>query len=138
GSLLALLSFYFLSRYLYLTPGFHRLQLAPATGITKAAGAGQPGRQPDVRDVMDRPAADAVFIGAIGLAESGLRPAGRARFGEHLVAVVSDGGFIDKGREVSVREISGTRIVVRLHASQGREADAGDATGILEGREPPA
>ena len=51
--------------------------------------------------------------GDSGTAESSLRPAGKVRFGEAYVDVVTDGGFVDQGRQVRVIEIRGNRIVVR-------------------------
>lgn len=41
-----------------------------------------------------------------------LRPAGKARFGEKLVAVVSDGSAIDAGQAVRVIEVLGNRVTV--------------------------
>lgn len=54
-----------------------------------------------------------VAVGDWGVAESPLRPAGKVIFGEAYVDVVTDGSFIDKGRQVRVIEISGNRVVVR-------------------------
>jgi membrane-bound serine protease (ClpP class) len=54
-----------------------------------------------------------VQVGDWGIAESPLRPAGKVRFAEHYVDVVTDGSFVDKGRQVRVVEISGNRVVVR-------------------------
>ena len=111
GTAMAVVAFYLLAKYLYITPGFNRLQLAPANA--RAAGAtGSDG----IRDSADRPAGDAVFVGAIGKAASDLRPSGQVRFGEHLVTVVSYGSFIPQGAEVIVLEIAGVRIVVKPHA----------------------
>lgn len=54
-----------------------------------------------------------VHVGDWGLADSPLRPAGKARFEEAYVDVVTDGTFVDKGAQVQVIEISGNRVVVR-------------------------
>ncbi len=54
-----------------------------------------------------------VQTGDWGVAESPLRPAGRVRFGDEFVDVVTDGPFVDRGRQVRVIEISGNRVVVR-------------------------
>jgi membrane-bound ClpP family serine protease len=116
GCFLALGTFYFLSRYLYMTPGFNRLQLAPS-GIAPAGG-GTALSVPQVRDALDRPADEAVFVGAIGVTTSELRPAGKARFGEFLINVVSDGGFIGPRREIEVIEIAAMRVVVKERAAQ--------------------
>jgi membrane-bound serine protease (ClpP class) len=54
-----------------------------------------------------------VKIGDVGVAQSSLRPAGKARFGTQIVEVATDGDFIPQGRRVEVVEQSGGRIVVR-------------------------
>jgi len=99
GSLVSLVLFYFLSKYLHVTPGFRRLQLAGVEGAGESGGVGE-------RD-------DAVFVGAMGLAATDLRPAGKARLDGRLVDVVSYGSFIEQGSEVEVVEVSGNLVVVR-------------------------
>ncbi len=54
-----------------------------------------------------------VGVGDWGVAESPLRPAGKAIFGDAYLDVVADGSFVDKGKQVRVIQISGNRIVVR-------------------------
>ena len=54
-----------------------------------------------------------VDVGDWGVADSPLRPAGKATFGDAYVDVVADGSFVDQGRQVRVIEISGNRVVVR-------------------------
>ena len=54
-----------------------------------------------------------VKIGDVGVAQSSLRPAGKARFGAQIIEVATDGDFIPQGRRVEVVEQSGGRIVVR-------------------------
>lgn len=81
-------------------PGFNRLVLAPPTAAiddAKLVKAGLP-----------------VHIGQIGRAESPLVPAGRARFGDQYVDVISDGGLIAKGAAVRVLEAEPGHIVVTL------------------------
>jgi len=116
GTFLATGSFYLLAKYLAFTPGFNRLQLVPG-GRRGARGAATlavaDGGAPDVRDAADRPADEAVFVGAIGRAATDLRPAGKARFGEHLVGVVSYGSFVAKNTEIEVLEVTGLKIVVK-------------------------
>lgn len=53
------------------------------------------------------------FIGEIGKTVGPLRPAGKARFGETLVDVVSESDYIESGEPVEVVERYGNRIVVR-------------------------
>ncbi len=75
------------------------------------------------RLIMPNPVHDAVQIddpyegiarvGDMGVAESLLRPAGKARFGGRLVDVVSQGDYIENGQRVRVVERHGNRVVVR-------------------------
>ena len=71
----------------------------------------------EVRDAADRVADDAVFVGALGKATSDLRPAGKARFGEHVVAVESYGSFIEEGTDVQVVEVGSMRVVVKPYVA---------------------
>ncbi|MEL6108008.1 MAG: NfeD family protein, partial [Planctomycetota bacterium] len=41
-----------------------------------------------------------------------LRPSGKAKFGDEIVQVVSDGSMIDKGAVIKVVEVQGAKIVV--------------------------
>ena len=52
-------------------------------------------------------------VGDLGVCESELRPAGKARFGSMLVDVVSEGEFLDADTRVEVVERYGNRVVVR-------------------------
>ncbi|MEI8195358.1 MAG: NfeD family protein, partial [Phycisphaerae bacterium] len=106
GSLLALAIFYFLSRYLYLTPGFRRLQLAPAVPAPPPSTSA-------VQDATDRSAGEAVFVGALGQAVSDLRPAGKVRFDGHLIDAVSQGQFIPEGTTVIVIEATAYHVLVK-------------------------
>jgi membrane-bound serine protease (ClpP class) len=116
GTFLAVGSFYLLAKYLAFTPGFNRLQLVPGGrrgGGGAAAAVAGGGAATEVRDAADRPADEAVFVGAIGRAATDLRPVGKARFGDHLVGVVSYGSFVAKDTEIEVLEVSGMKIVVK-------------------------
>ncbi|MGI6415558.1 MAG: NfeD family protein [Thermoguttaceae bacterium] len=57
-------------------------------------------------------AADEPALGDLGVADSALRPAGRARFGHRMLDVMTDGEFIDRGRRVEIVRISGRRVFV--------------------------
>jgi membrane-bound serine protease (ClpP class) len=104
GSCIALGCFFAMAKYLYMTPGFKKLQLAPTgTNIPKT----------QVRDETEQSAEDAVFVGALGKAESDLRPAGKARFGPHLMDVVTQGQFVEMGGIVEVAEVRGNKVTVR-------------------------
>ena len=70
----------------------------------------------DDQDPKNPAAATASFpveVGDWGVADSPLRPAGKVRFDETYVDVVTDGMFVDEGAQVRVIEISGNRVVVR-------------------------
>ena len=56
------------------------------------------------------------LVGKTGTASTALRPAGRARFGEQIVDVVTDGGFIALGATIEVLEVHGNRVVVHERA----------------------
>ncbi len=102
-----------LSRHLGSIPVLNSLVLAPpgASGDDELEvdDEGKP-RSPSAALYADRVR---VHVGDWGTADSPLRPAGKARFGEEYVDVVTDGSFVDKGRQVRVIEISGNRVVVR-------------------------
>lgn len=53
------------------------------------------------------------LLGAIGVAVTHLRPAGKAQFGEQFVDVLAEGGYVAPGGRVRVIEIEGPRIVVK-------------------------
>jgi membrane-bound serine protease (ClpP class) len=55
----------------------------------------------------------AVNVGDIGIADSPLRPSGKAQFGDVYVDVVADSSFVDLGKMVKVVQIHGNRVVVR-------------------------
>ncbi len=59
------------------------------------------------------PAAGApVDVGAEGVSLTPLRPSGRAQFGDEIVDVVTDSGYVEVGQRVRVIESSGYRVVV--------------------------
>jgi len=61
------------------------------------------------------PAADAraALLGAIGVAATTLRPAGKARFGDDFLDVMAEGDYVNAGSRIQVIEIEGNRIVVK-------------------------
>ncbi len=64
--------------------------------------------------VISPPQANPIIkVGDVGVAQSSLRPAGKARFGAQIVDVATDGDFILQGRRVEVVEQDGSRIIVR-------------------------
>ncbi len=52
------------------------------------------------------------YLGKTGKTLSILRPSGRAVFGDEILDVVTEGGFIEKEKEVKVVNVEGNRIVV--------------------------
>lgn len=99
----------FLAKRFGQMPMFNRLILAPspptstldsARGDGKGVGKPIPQVHPDIS------------VGDWGVAESLLRPAGRARFHRKSFDVVSDGSFILPEQPVKVVDIRGNRIVV--------------------------
>ncbi len=63
--------------------------------------------------VKDLPPPPPFAVGDWGVANSALRPAGRALFGDQYVDVVADGQFVEVGSQVRIVGITGNRIVVR-------------------------
>jgi membrane-bound serine protease (ClpP class) len=55
----------------------------------------------------------ASLLGAIGVAATTLRPAGKAQFGDEFVDVVAEGDYVNAGARVQVIEIEGNRIAVK-------------------------
>jgi membrane-bound ClpP family serine protease len=53
------------------------------------------------------------LLGAIGVAVTPLRPAGKTQFGEAYVDVVAEGRYITPGARVQVIEVEGNRVVVK-------------------------
>jgi membrane-bound serine protease (ClpP class) len=54
-----------------------------------------------------------VALGDIGVADSPLRPAGRALFADEYLDVVADGTFVDAGSPIRIVKLQGNRVVVR-------------------------
>jgi membrane-bound serine protease (ClpP class) len=53
------------------------------------------------------------LLGAIGVAATPLRPAGKAQFGDAFVDVVAEGGYVMPSTRVQVIEVEGNRVVVK-------------------------
>lgn len=53
------------------------------------------------------------LLGLVGVTTTPLHPSGKARFGERLVDVVSDGDAVARGEQVEVIAVQGSRVVVR-------------------------
>ena len=108
-----------LSRYFGSIPFLSRLTLAPPEPVlaTNGPAAGGNVRYTAEQGAAEQGAGDTlrgaeVRIGDLGTADSFLRPAGKARFGQRYVDVITDGDFIAKGTPVKVVRLSGSRVVV--------------------------
>ena len=62
------------------------------------------------------PAGLAGLVSESGVAQTPLRPSGRAQFGEQFVDVVTEGDFIDSGTRIEVLSVNGNRVVVQEQA----------------------
>jgi membrane-bound serine protease (ClpP class) len=92
-----------IARYLPSIPYASRLVLEPPGEGEQAADA----------DLTQEGLRAAELLGAIGLAVTTLRPAGKARFGEQFLDVIAEGDYVNPGARVQVIEIEGNRIVVK-------------------------
>jgi membrane-bound serine protease (ClpP class) len=99
----AIVAAFILAWYLPHLPYASRLVLAP------------PNDEDDNEADLLEPAPDsrAGLLGAIGVAATTLRPAGKARFGDDYLDVIAEGDYVNPGSRVQVIEIEGNRIVVK-------------------------
>jgi membrane-bound serine protease (ClpP class) len=97
----------FLANYLGELPFLSRLALAPPAddALSPVPSLASPS--------LSVYGADAVEVGQVGRTQGPLRPSGRARFGDNLVDVVTEGDFVDHEVEVKVVQKFGNRVVVR-------------------------
>ncbi|MCP4847316.1 MAG: hypothetical protein GY899_05130 [Verrucomicrobiaceae bacterium] len=98
-----------LLRYLPSVPGFSGLVLdadvGKGTGLEPPKLSGEGGRSLAGEDVF-------LEVGLDGIAETDLRPSGKARIGGELFDVVSTEGFIGAGKSIRIVEQEGSRIAV--------------------------
>ena len=88
--------------YLPHIPYANRLMLAPPTeALDSLEEQGVPVGTP------------AALLGAIGVAATALRPAGKAQFADDYLDVVAEGSYVPAGARVQIIEIEGNRIVVK-------------------------
>jgi membrane-bound serine protease (ClpP class) len=101
----------FISKRFGSLPLFRRLMLPPPepADVPRVALAGALGA---TADAVLGPQAPPIALGQTGIAQSALRPAGKARFGNRYVDVVTDGTFIATGSRVKVVRIGDNRVVV--------------------------
>jgi membrane-bound ClpP family serine protease len=89
--------------YLPHIPYFNRLMLKPKTDPELPDEDAAEGVRPET----------AALLGAIGVAATPLRPAGKVKFGDEYIDVVAEGSYVEPGTRVQVVEIEGNRIVVK-------------------------
>jgi membrane-bound ClpP family serine protease len=89
-------------RYLPHTPVLNNMVLAPPSSE-------------EVTRINEREALTRLehLLGHRGIAFTPLVPGGKARIGDELVDVLTDGEFVDRGLPVEVVEVRGNRVVVR-------------------------
>ncbi|MGP1308853.1 MAG: NfeD family protein [Phycisphaerales bacterium] len=82
---------------------------------------------PSMLAAMAREAADdataLVRTGDVGVTTTPLRPAGAAEFGDHLVDVVSETGFADRGQRVRVISVTKYRVAVEVLDDNDAQAE---------------
>jgi len=88
-----------LSRILPKTSFYGRMVSQTASGVTSVA---------------ERAVQQTTQLGQVGVALSPLRPGGKARFGDVVLDVISQGELIESGRRVRIVGHSGTEAVVEL------------------------
>jgi len=59
------------------------------------------------------------MLGAVGRTTTPLLPSGKARFGDQLLDVMTDGEFVARGAQIEVVEVRGNYIVVRATREKG-------------------
>jgi membrane-bound serine protease (ClpP class) len=92
-----------LARFLPRTTLFRKLELQAAT----SAAAGYTSSRGEAK----------ALLGAVGVAETMLRPSGKGRFGEKIVDVVTEGDLVEKGATIKIVQVEGARVVVTRSAS---------------------
>jgi len=89
-----------LARWLPKSTLFKKMELAAAT----SSAEGYTTSSADAR----------ALLGSTGVAETNLRPSGKGRFGDQLVDVVTEGDLIERGKSITVVDVQGSRVVVKL------------------------
>lgn len=69
-------------------------------------------------------------VGAVGVAITPLRPAGRVQIGEEIYDVVAEGGFVTAGEAVRVVSVTPFRTVVERAAGPGGAGDMGSGADV--------
>ncbi len=96
---------FLLVRLLIRVRAWHRIVLDTDTGKSRGYDSSAPGL--------------ADLNGLSGEALTPLRPAGRAKIGDRIIDVVTEGDFVSTGEPIEVVEIGGNRVVVQKSADKG-------------------
>lgn len=98
----AVVALFLMRRAIHDSPVFRRLALSPAEG-------------PQLDELNFRESLVHLdhLAGKRGVAVTPLMPAGKVRFGDQLVDVISDGDLIDRDTEVRVTAVRGSEVVVQ-------------------------
>lgn len=110
AAIVSLVVMYLLTKHFGSIPLFKGMRMGEAPKVVSEAGGG--GTKVEVVDVVGVVEA-AAKKGEAGVALTDLHPVGRARFGNRVVDVVSEGGWIEVGKEVRVIEVSGSHVLVK-------------------------
>ncbi|MFA6425507.1 MAG: NfeD family protein [Phycisphaerae bacterium] len=94
---------YFLAKFLPKTSAFAGLVLSPAMA----------GEKLQINATAPPEVSEKIQIGDSGIAITKLRPAGRAKFQNTVVDVITEGDLIDKDCRVSIMRIEGNKVVVK-------------------------
>ena len=94
-----------LVRLLIRVRAWHRIVLDADTGKNQGYDSSAPGLED--------------LNGLSGEALTPLRPAGRAKIGERIIDVVTEGDFVSTGEPIEVVEIGGNRVVVQKSVYKG-------------------
>jgi membrane-bound serine protease (ClpP class) len=86
-----------LARILPKTPVYQALVSSSASGVVS---------------ITEQEREQAAHLGRTGLAVSNLRPSGKARFGDEVLDVITQGDMIGKGQPVKIIGYSGSAAVV--------------------------
>ncbi|RMF37412.1 MAG: hypothetical protein D6753_17595 [Planctomycetota bacterium] len=92
-------------------PGLNRLKLQPPPPTT---AVGSSGSNPSTLASSASQHHDLPPVGALGIAYCDLRPSGKARFGDQIIDVLTEGDFVEEGSQVKVIRHEGNRVIVRV------------------------
>ena len=99
-------------RYFHVIPVLSSMILAPPGASQNDDAASGVEIQHEGSKTGGKAIESAVQVGSIGLAETPLRPIGRARFGNAFLDVVCEGDYIPRGAAIRVLEIAGHKVIV--------------------------